>query len=300
MAYLFLLIALLCGATKGFCGKKVSGYTPRFSDAALVSFLRMILCIGVGAVIVLAQGVVPFSDFGLSMFGTSVLSAVSTAGFVVLWLMAVRTGAYVMLDIAATAGMGVNIALCAAIFGEPVRPMQIVGFAILLVAVYVMCSYSISLKGRMSLGQLLVVIGCGLASGLSDFSQKLFVYKVSGNSASFNFYTYVFSAVILLVAWVVIRALEKRSEPSAASARVLSGRVLLIVFIMAVCLFLNSYFKTLAAESIDAMVMYPLMQGSALTLSLIMSAVFFGEKITKRCVAGVCLAFAAMLMINFL
>ena len=35
MGYLFLMIALLAGATKGYCGKKTSGYTDNFGDAVL-------------------------------------------------------------------------------------------------------------------------------------------------------------------------------------------------------------------------------------------------------------------------
>ena len=69
---------------------------------------------------------------------------------------------------------------------------------------------------------------------------------------------------------------------------------------MAVCLFLNSYFKTLAAARLDSAVLYPLNQGLALMLSMIMAAVFFKEKITPRCVIGLCLAFGGLLIINLL
>ena len=43
MGYIFLSIALISGAAKGFCGKKVSGATKTFADASLINLLRMLL-----------------------------------------------------------------------------------------------------------------------------------------------------------------------------------------------------------------------------------------------------------------
>ena len=69
---------------------------------------------------------------------------------------------------------------------------------------------------------------------------------------------------------------------------------------MAVCLFANSYFKSLAAQYLDAVKLYPLNQGSAVVLSLLMSPMLFKEKITAKCIIGIALSFVALLMINLL
>ena len=42
------------------------------------------------------------------------------------------------------------------------------------------------------------------------------------------------------------------------------------------------------------------MQGGALVLSMLMCAIFFGERITLRCLVGIGTAFAALLCINLL
>ena len=78
------------------------------------------------------------------------------------------------------------------------------------------------------------------------------------------------------------------------------AQVIPLVAVMAICLFLNSYFKTLAAERLDSAILYPLNQGLALMLSMLMASVFFGEKITVRCVIGLCSAFVGLLIINLL
>ena len=67
---------------------------------------------------------------------------------------------------------------------------------------------------------------------------------------------------------------------------------------MAICLFANSYFKTLAGALMNPALLYPVCQGGALILSLIMCRIFFKEKITAKCLTGIALAGAAMICLN--
>ena len=69
---------------------------------------------------------------------------------------------------------------------------------------------------------------------------------------------------------------------------------------MAVCLFLNSLFKTYAALYLDAAILYPLNMGAALMLSSLMAAVFFGEKLKWKSILAIALAFTALITINML
>ena len=70
------------------------------------------------------------------------------------------------------------------------------------------------------------------------------------------------------------------------------------ILIMSVCLFLCSYFQTLAAKYLDASVLYPLNRGIALMLSALVASVFFKEKITKKCIIGMVIAFISIMVIN--
>ena len=69
---------------------------------------------------------------------------------------------------------------------------------------------------------------------------------------------------------------------------------------MAVMLFLKSYFMTFAAIHLESVVLYPLSTGLGLVLSAAMSSIFFGEKLKARCVVGMVLAFASLIIINLL
>ena len=172
----------------------------------------------------------------------------------------------------------------------------------LLVAVYFMCTYNTSIKGKMSLKAFLLLILCGFSNGVADFSQKLFtnVSPAGASNASFNFYTYIFAAITLLITYFIIRQTDKKSGNSPRNPLEVVKPIWYYVLIMAACLFANSFFKTEASRYLDAVRLYPLNQGCAVVLSLLMSVFIFKEKINAKCIIGICLSFAALLMINLL
>ena len=301
MGYLFLSIALLCGVTKGFCGKKTSFAVKSNSDSLIINTLRMLLCIVIGILLMAAQGEITALVPSGYLLAIAALSGVASAVFVVSWLLSVKSGAYMMVEVFLLLGVIVPILLCRIFFGEEIGVWQIVGIALLLVAVFIMCTYNVSLKGKMRPMSFVLLFLCGLAHGVADFSQKLFVkLEPEGSVAAFNAYTYVFAAVVLFLAYFVFRAVDKRRGEAPRSVGRIIGSIWYYVLIMAACLFANSYFKTLAAQKLDAVLLYPLNQGAAVVLSLLMAAIFFKEKINAKCIVGISLSFVALLLINLL
>ena len=301
MGYLFLAIALASGITKGYCGKKTSFAIVTKSDSMLMNVLRMIACIAIGFLLILAQNDIGSLNADTFLILVGALSGIASAAFVVSWLLSVRSGAYMMVEVFLLIGIIIPIVLCRIFFDEEIGPLQIVGILVLLVAVFIMCTYNTSIKGKMSVGSFLLLVLCGLSYGISDFSQKLFVkMRPEGSVAAFNFYTYVFAAIVLSIAYLVFRAADNRGEIKPRKPIEVIKPIWLYVLVMAICLFANSFFKTLAAQELDAILLYPLNQGCAVVLSLLMSAIIFKEKINAKCIIGISLSFVALLMINLL
>lgn len=301
MGYLFLSVALAAGITKGYCGKKTSYAIVSNSDSMIMNVLRMIACILIGFALTAIQSGVDSLVPGSTLLLVVALSGVASAAFVVSWLLSVRSGAYMMVEVFLLIGIIVPIVLCRILFAEAIGIWQIIGIAILLVAVFIMCTYNSSIKGKMSVGAFLILMICGISNGLADFSQKLFVKTIpDGSVAAFNFYTYVFAAATLAIAYIVFRGIDKRGETQPRSPIEVIKPIWYYVLIMAVCLFANSYFKTQAALYLDAVQLYPLNQGCTVILSLLMSAIIFKEKINAKCIVGICLSFVSLLLINLL
>ena len=296
MGYLFLGISLLAGATKGYCGKKTSGYVESTSGAMMANLIRMILCIFIGLALIIVQNDQKMLIPNRTLLLISAVSGIETSVFVVSWLLSVRKGAYMMMDVFLMLGVIVPVCGGNIAFGENIRITQWIGIAVLVVAAFIMCSYNNSIKEKMTLSGFLLLLLCGAANGITDFMQKLFVKQLPQTSASiFNFYTYVFSAIFLLICFLYCRRNEKNAE-DAKQIKKIAG----YISIMSICLFANSLFKTRAAAYLDSVQLYPLSQGLALTISTMMSAVFFHEKLTIKCIIGVVIAFAGLIIINVL
>ena len=291
LSWSMVAIAVLAGATKGYCGKKTSGVAEHVHDAVYISAVRFGLCALLGGVIALMQG-------GLGAFAKvdgiwlALISGLAQAIFTTTWLLAVRTGAYVMLDAFLTAGILIPTLLCRFLFDEAILPLQWLGFAILLCAVFVMCSYNNSIKQKLNLKSIGLLLLCTASSGIMDFTQKALNYQYPQTPvAAFQFYAYVFAMLILSV--VVLCAKPAGQKPVSVKK---FGWALVI---MAICLFINTYCKQLAAAQIPAVAMYSVCQGGGLILSVLMSAVFFHEPVKKRSIIGVILIFVGMLLITF-
>lgn len=295
MGYLFVAIALFAGCTKGYCGKKTSGLTSGYMDASFVNLIRMIFCILIGAAVTAADGSLFSVKATASLMLVTACSGVATSLFVITWLVSVKKGAYTMIDVFLMLGTLIPILLGSALFGEEIKLKTVVGFVVLIAAVSIMCSYNNSIKEKMTISSFLLLLAAGISNGIADFSQKLFVRKMPDVSVGiFNFYTYVFSAITLLIFLIAFSVKYKEKSSSAAKNK----SIYIYILVMSICLFVNSYFKTAAAKYLDSAMLYPLNQGLSLVLSLFMSAVFFDEKFTSKAAIGALFAFVGLVIIN--
>lgn len=298
MGYLYLSLALAFGLIKAYCGKRSSSSAVCSYNAILINTVRMVLCVIFGLIIVLIGGISSFVGTTRELILISLLSGVSTAAFTVSWLMAVNTNAYMIVEVFVMGGTIIPLTLSSVLYHEKTTLLQIVGILLLLVAVYCMSTYRSKEKIKLSIKALLILLLCALSSGISDFSQKLYIREAAkANVSLFNLYTYIFAALTLLTIFFFLRAKEKKNGIPTPAKKILKP-ILHYIVIMAICLFLNAYFKTSAAGFLDSIILYPLNQGSAVILSLLMSVVLFKEKTTPKGVFGIVLSVVAMVLIN--
>ena len=295
--YIFLMLALIFGLIKAYCGKQTSSAAVHLYDAIVINTVRMVLCILIGVIFILFEREYSVISRSQKVFGIALLCGLGTASFTVCWLLSVRTKAYMLVEVFVMAGSIIPLTLCAALYKEPVSITQVLAISLLLAAVYCMCTSKTDEKVRFSTKSLLVLILCAVSSGISDFSQKLFVLECGNDNISlFNLYVYLFSAVALLLASFVI-AKTKKQEHRTSRLKIVKP-VLGYISVMSLCLFLNSYFKTLAAAHMDAVLLYPLNQGCAVVLSLAMSVIVFKENPSFKAIIGIALAAAAVILLS--
>ena len=118
MGYLFSSFALLSGAIKGFCGKKLGNLTKTLQSAVFFNTVRMLICICFGFVLVLFSGELKFISFAPDLILISILSGFSTSLFVISWLMIIQKSAYMLVDVFLTLGTIVPMCFCRFLFSE--------------------------------------------------------------------------------------------------------------------------------------------------------------------------------------
>ena len=294
MGYIFLAIALLTNNIKGYCGKQMSRYSAKLNDTLLICFFRMLMCIGTSAIILAVTG----GFFGLEitskLIGYAAFSGVSTAILVAAWLFAANSSGYMMLEVFQMLGVGVTILMSFAFYREEITLRDMIGFCVLVFAAYLMHAGT---KVKPTLKTLAVVILCGLANGMTDFSQKAFIYSgLDTTTAQFQLCSYVFAAATLIALYVGMTAGKKQEESGGAVA--ILKKTWYFVLIMAVCLYGNSFFKTEAANYLSAAKLYTLSQGGTMAIGTLMSAFIFKEKLTLKSYASIAITFIGLLIIN--
>ncbi|MEE1013752.1 MAG: EamA family transporter [Clostridia bacterium] len=292
IGYLFVLISALSGAGKGYLGKTISAKTNSYKASVFVNLIRMLLCIAISVITeVIERGSVRFQlDGAAVLYGT--MTGIFMSVFVVSWLLCIQRDAFMLVSVAQMFGVIVTLLLSFVVFRENVTPKQVLGIAFLTAAVLCMLSYSAKIKGNMTVTSILLLLLCGVSSGLLDFSQKLYTAFSQSSVSALNLLTYASGAVFLTLCFT-------GSKPQTdLDCKALLKETFVALFLMAICLFANSYFKAFATKFLTAAQIYPVYQSITLILRSSMSALCFKEKLTVRSVVGIILAFMALVFIN--
>lgn len=144
LGYIYSAITLFAGTAKGYCGKRISEFTTKISDAIHISALRMAVSAIFGFLFLLLQG--KFSYMGLSVSSALCVlwSAIANSAFVVLWLCCVHSDAYMLVEVALT--LGVPIAVCGSVcipaLNETLRMNSVIGMLALVIAAVLMQGYN--------------------------------------------------------------------------------------------------------------------------------------------------------------
>ncbi len=301
IGYLFLAFAVGGNLLKAFSGKKTSGFMKTILDAFSFSTIRLGLSALFGVLFMLPdllESGLSVMSLDLNLLPTYILSAVANAGMVITWLLFVRTGVLVLMDVAALCGCLIPLILSRIFYAELIKTNHIIGLIVLFGAVLLMASYNNSIKTKLNIKSILLLLGFGISSGFIDFSQKLFRKQTldAVPSSVFNFYSLLFAFLILFIVSFVMKASQKEETEKLK----IKPKALLHISLMAVGLCVVTLFKTLAAGELDAALVFPFFQGTVIISNAILGAVCFKERISLKSVTSLTLMALGLVIMNFL
>lgn len=309
MAYLCTAITLVALAVKGFCGKKVSTCAQGGRHALLFNLIRILFCIPISlAVLFLAGAGGRLLPEG-GLLAISLLAGAANAAFLAFWMLAVQKNTMVAVDVTLTMGSLLPAILCAILFSEAISPPRLLGFALILAAALILAKGGERKQGG-PLGILFILLAA-LGEGMVGFSQQLYrqYYTEAGTRFTgtaipaevYHFYTYLFAGAFLLLGTLAVRFLTSKRGEAESLPAVPWGTVLGNVAVMAACLFLANYTQTAASAfyGMPSEVLYPVVRGGTLILVNV-TALFFGERFTRRTALGTAVALGGILIMNLL
>lgn len=221
---------------------------------------------------------------GISMFSSSICC-----------LMALRSGVLFILT-TLFSSISIMIPNIASIFmfKENLSLPQWIASAALIYSAYLLLGCSKEAYKTFSLKSVLFLIGIFIAEGFTMLSSK--AYAAYAPDADAVFYTsFAFGTAFVLTG--LMSFFEIRKAHSSLFS-IMNKKLCLCGFVLSLMLFIIMYLSTIAAGLVPAVILYSVVSGASLILSLLTARIFFKEPVTKKNIIGLIIAMAALIVIN--
>ena len=157
---------------------------------------------------------------------------------------------------------------------------------------FFMGKYQKESAGKIQPVHLLLLFLVFLSSGISFVTQKQFTRSIPEASAhTYTFYSLLISVALLLAMSLFVGKGVKIKERAKQLAPLSPWIVL-----MAICFYSTTFFQTKASNLLDAVVMYPVYNGTLLAAGNFMAWFCFSEKPSRNSIIGVLLVFTAIVL----
>ena len=266
------------------------------NDSVLFTLVRMCVCLIIGLGLVISEGSSLHTSRTLLLI--SFAAGMCTAGFLSFWLVTLDYHPMVTVDTATSMGSIIPAVLCAVFFGQTILPMKLVGFALIVLASFVLARYRpMTLKQNPFLkwSSLFFTVA---GYGFNSFTQQLFnCYCADTPKSVFHFYTYLFAAIAL----VIILFFMQRCSKEKTSFRLILKPLPLIIC-LSLSLFVYNYLQTVLVTdyAVPPQILYPTLCGGVVISNSISAMIFFGEKPTRRSILGTLLALGGIVATNIM
>lgn len=291
MGYIFIFLSVFSNALKGYCTKQLSKKTETTGDAIRLNKVRMVICCLYAMLFVLLKQEGNILNISVKEFWICLISGIAQAVFAICWMLAIKTDAYMLVSSSASASFVVPCVFGLFLLNEHFTLLKFLSFIVIIIALYFMLRHNFSVKGKLTKIQILLLGLVLLSQGLNQSMQKLYAYCIINKDGSYyTLYSFIFATVLLFIS----ERLFKKS-PNTGNQQFIRTNMKFIL-IAAFGLFATTYFQTLAAKSVDAIILYPMVNALSLIAGTTMASLFFKEKISKDCIIGIIFVFAALIL----
>ncbi len=291
MGFLLLAIAALVGLMMTLKLIAIRGVSS--SRAIIINYLIATI---VGIVRVLSDGTTATLPPPAMMVIAVVVGVVFFVSMHLNALSAARAG-LALTTIATRAALVIPIILSALLLGEDQSPIALIGVVIVVLG-FVLIFYeprkesigSPTTTTRATLG-ILFPLAVFLMAGLSSFSLKLTQHLYDSSAAYPLFEPMLFGAAMVVA---TLYTLCKSGFQGLKFDR----KSIIYGASLGICNFLTTYCSLQGLRTLPTTTFYPIYYASAVVITTVLGATFFGEKLSSRKIVGIAVALGAIVVIS--
>lgn len=182
----------------------------------------------------------------------------------------------------------------AVFFNEPITFINVIGFILFLVSVYLIVSKTQEKKVKFGVKALLACLGVLFTNGIGSISIQLFGKCVpDGEEAVFMFISYCVQSVVLLIIHLGYSTQNKTQKAGS-----ISKKMWIYGIIGTAAAFLIQQIMAGLSSEISALVIFPVTMGSSIIIGVIVGWLCFKEKLTFKSMTGIICGIISLILIN--
>lgn len=288
MIYYLLLVASIVLAV---CKSSLYNSYAKGGELTLFSIFRFhAVSYGVAAAISLGGVLIAAQKISTATVICAFFYAVIVIGLQTSSILAMQVGTMSTTSIFVMYGMIIPSIAGPIFWNEPIGVLQIVGMLMMLASLWLMQERSMGEKKSITKKWLALATVAFLLSGMAGVMEKIHQStEARSEQLSFVFAACGFMLLFSLSAMGITRRLRaEKAARSTASIALLSGLVV----------GLYSTVNLMLAGGLDSMIYYPIANGGAMLLTVLVSAVLFKERFSRMKIIGVIIGFAGILCLS--
>ena len=294
MGYIYIIIAVLFNAAKGYSSKRVSGSLCTLRENLSFNAVRLFTTGLFALIFVLLRGIHDVFSPDSAELIICAVAGIAMSVFTCVWQMAIRSKAYMLVSACSSASFIVPVICGLLLWNESFTLPGIGAFILIILSMYFLLLYDFKMNGKISIREAILLILVLVSQGVMSCTQKLYaIYATDKDSGIYTLYMFVFAFCVSLLLLAFFK------EGSSKKVGSVMHENIVYMLIMSASLFATSFFQTLAAKSVDAVILYPILSGLSLAAGSSMSALFFKEKLTRNSLIGIVLVFCALVLSRF-
>lgn len=291
MEYLFLVLAILLYFPLISADKLGSAGTEEKAMLFKYSFFRSVIGIVVGGIALLING----SSFYVDLYTilTALMFGIMLALCMLVTFYSMQVTTVAISNVFKAASVIIPCIFGAMFFNESITLLNVVGFILFLVSVFLIVSKEKEASKKFGLKAFFACLGVLLTNGLGSISIQLFGQCVSGgDEAMFMFISYCIQSLILFVIYIAYSAKGEKSQTKISRNMVIYG------IIGTVATFLIQQIITGLSSKVPSATIFPVTMGSSVSISVLVGLFFFKEKTSFKSIVGIIGVIISLVMIN--